>query len=81
MFQSFFNPLPTAFRYDRFSNAKKMTLYQKFIYLHVMPIYMSEKVINRLKVVLVEQRKTNKWLVEQLNKNETTVSRWCPNAV
>lgn len=42
---------------------------------------MNKKAINRLKVVLVEQGKTNKWLAEQLNKNETTVSRWCTNEV
>lgn len=36
--------------------------------------------INRLKVVLVEQRRTGKWLAEQLGKNEATVSRWCSNA-
>lgn len=35
--------------------------------------------INRLKVVLAEQRKTGKWLAEVLNKNESTVSRWCTN--
>ena len=35
--------------------------------------------INRLKVVLVEQRRTGKWLAEQLGKNEATVSRWCSN--
>lgn len=46
-----------------------------------MQIYMSKKAINRLKVVLVEQGKTNKWLAEQLGKNETTVSRWCTNEV
>lgn len=37
--------------------------------------------INRLKSVLAEHSKTNKWLAEQLNKNETTVSRWCTNEV
>ena len=42
---------------------------------------MNRKVINRLKVVLVEQGKTNKWLAEKLDKNETTVSRWCTNEV
>ncbi len=42
---------------------------------------MSKKAINRLKVVLVEQEKTNKWLAEKLDKNETTVSRWCTNEV
>ena len=36
--------------------------------------------INRLKVVLVEQKRTGKWLAEQLGKNEATVSRWCSNA-
>ena len=42
---------------------------------------MPNKPINRLKVALVEQGKTSKWLAEQLNKNETTVSRWCTNEV
>jgi DNA-binding XRE family transcriptional regulator len=42
---------------------------------------MNKRAINRLKVVLVEHGKTNKWLAEKLNKNETTVSRWCTNEV
>jgi DNA-binding XRE family transcriptional regulator len=42
---------------------------------------MDKKAINRLKVVLAEHSKTNKWLAEKLNKNETTVSRWCTNEV
>lgn len=37
------------------------------------------KQINRLKVVLVEQNKTGKWLAEALGKNEATISRWCTN--
>ncbi len=37
------------------------------------------KQINRLKVVLVEQQRTGKWLAEVLGKNEATVSRWCTN--
>ena len=36
--------------------------------------------INRLKVVLVEKKKTNKWLCEQLNVNPSTVSKWCTNS-
>jgi len=44
-----------------------------------MPIDMSKKAINRLKAVLAEQGKTNKWLAEKLDKNETTISRWCTN--
>ena len=35
------------------------------------------KNVNRLKVVLVEQRKTGKWLAEQLGKSTCTVSKWC----
>jgi len=46
-----------------------------------MLINMNKKAINRLKVVLVEHGKTNKWLAEKLDKNETTVSRWCTNEV
>lgn len=42
---------------------------------------MSSKAINRLKAVLAEQGKTNKWLAEKLSKNETTISRWCTNEV
>lgn len=37
------------------------------------------KQINRLKIVLVEQNRTGKWLAEILEKNEATVSRWCTN--
>ncbi|MDD7061289.1 MAG: helix-turn-helix transcriptional regulator [Prevotella sp.] len=35
--------------------------------------------INRIKVVLVEQRRTNKWLADTLGKDCTTVSKWCTN--
>ena len=41
---------------------------------------MGTEKINRLKIVLVEQGKTGKWLAEQLGKNEATISRWCSNA-
>lgn len=37
--------------------------------------------LNRLKVVLVEQNKTGKWLAEQLGKSTCTISKWCKNAV
>lgn len=35
--------------------------------------------LNRLKVVLVEKKKTSKWLAEELGKNPSTVSKWCTN--
>lgn len=38
-----------------------------------------EKNINRIKVVLAEKERTNKWLAEQLNVAQTTVSKWCTN--
>lgn len=37
------------------------------------------KILNRIKVVLVEKNRSSKWLAEKLNKNETTISRWCTN--
>lgn len=36
--------------------------------------------INRIKVVLVEKKRTSKWLAEQLGKDATTVSKWCTNS-
>jgi putative transcriptional regulator len=40
----------------------------------------AQKNINRIRVVLAEQNRTNKWLAEQLGMSETTVSRWVRNA-
>jgi len=37
--------------------------------------------LNRLKVVLVENQKTGKWLAEQLGKSSCTVSKWCSNTL
>ena len=37
--------------------------------------------IKRLKVVLADKKRTNKWLAEQLGKDPTTVSKWCTNKV
>lgn len=35
--------------------------------------------INRIKVVLVEKKRTNKWLAEQLGRDPATISKWCTN--
>lgn len=40
---------------------------------------MENKDINRIKVVLADKKKTNKWLAEQLGKDQTTISKWCTN--
>ena len=51
--------------------------------LQEIPIYgaMKKNQINRLKVVLVEQGATGKWLAEQLGKDPSTVSKWCSNKI
>lgn len=36
--------------------------------------------LNRLKVILAEKKKTNKWLAEQLGCAPTTVSKWCTSS-
>ena len=41
---------------------------------------MSNKKINRIKVMLAEKEKTNKWLAEQVGKDPATISKWCTNA-
>ena len=40
---------------------------------------METKDLNRLKVVLAEKKRTNKWLAEQLGKDPSTVSKWVTN--
>lgn len=40
---------------------------------------MEGKDINRLKIVLVEKKRTAKWLAEELQKAPATVSKWCTN--
>lgn len=39
----------------------------------------ANKNINRIKVVLVEKKKTNKCLADQISKDRATVSKWCIN--
>nr|WP_297226848.1 helix-turn-helix transcriptional regulator [uncultured Prevotella sp.] len=41
---------------------------------------MANKNLNRIKVVLAEKQRTNKWLAEQLGKGAATVSKWCTNS-
>ena len=38
-----------------------------------------ENDLNRLKVILAEKKRTNKWLAEQLGRDPATVSKWCTN--
>jgi transcriptional regulator with XRE-family HTH domain len=38
-----------------------------------------EQRINRIKVVLAEKQRTNKWLAEKLGREYSTISKWCTN--
>lgn len=38
-----------------------------------------DRKINRIKVMLVDKGKTNRWLATQLGKDPATVSKWCTN--
>jgi transcriptional regulator with XRE-family HTH domain len=37
------------------------------------------ELVNRIKMVLFEKKRTSKWLSEQLGVNPSTVSKWCTN--
>ena len=41
---------------------------------------MENKDLNRLKVILAEKKRTNKWLAEQLGKDPATNAKWCTNS-
>lgn len=52
------------------------------LHLYYIPIMWSiMENLNRIKVVLVEQNKTGKWLAEQLGKDRSSVSKWCSNKI
>ena len=40
---------------------------------------MNSKHLNRIKVALAEKEKTNKWLAEQIGKDQATISKWVTN--
>ena len=60
----------------------KRLSFAKVIYFHylcaIKPNDMED--INRIKVVLVEKKRTNKWLAEQMGVKPSTVSKWCTNS-
>ena len=60
-------------RYLRVSAKKFVSLYK------IIESSDMDRDINRLKVVLVEKKRTNKWLAEQLGVAPSTVSKWCTN--
>ena len=40
----------------------------------------ANKDLNRLKVILVEKKKSNLWLSRELGCSPSTVSKWCTNS-
>ena len=60
----------------------KRFFFAKVIYFHylrtIKPNDMED--INRIKVVLVEKKRTNKWLAERMGVKPSTVSKWCTNS-
>lgn len=68
------------FRTERMSNV--LYLHENSIPLH--EIYINTSImhnLNRIKIVLVEQNQTGKWLADQLGKSTCTVSKWCQNTI
>ena len=54
---------------------------KSFHYLYTQTINLKDmQDVNRLKLVLVEQKKTSKWLSEELGVSQSTVSKWCTNS-
>ena len=41
---------------------------------------MENKPLNRIRIVLAEKNKSNKWLAEKLGKDPATVSKWVTNS-
>lgn len=49
------------------------------LYHSVRKTYTMDKKLNRIKTVLVDKGRSNKWLAEQLGKDPATISKWCTN--
>lgn len=73
----------TFWAFSIIKNKKSIRIIGFFNILHYICVqikfvcYMKD--LNRIKVVLVEKKRTSRWLAEQLGKNISTVSKWCTN--
>ena len=54
--------------------------WREMVALNATNSYNMGKDINRIKVVLADKKRPNKWLAEQLGKDPATVSKWCTNS-
>jgi transcriptional regulator with XRE-family HTH domain len=66
---------PPFFRYRIIGCIRKMRNFAQ----PIICMLMETKPLNRIKVILAEKNKTNKWLAEQLGKDPATVSKWVTN--
>lgn len=68
-------------RFCLFLSTKRIYLAKKqYLCNRIYIIYnMDSKHLNRIKVVLAEKDKSNKWLAEQLGKDQATISKWVTN--
>lgn len=63
--------------------AISLTTFIIYLYICVLKLVkylIMEKNLNRIKAVLADKQKTNRWLAEQLGRDQATVSKWCTNA-
>lgn len=65
-------------KYKYLSNNDKLSIFF-VIFASKISIDMAGHSINRIRVALAEQNKTNRWLAEHVGKSEITVSRWVQN--
>jgi DNA-binding Xre family transcriptional regulator len=65
------------FLWKDYDNCDKNTIFGPYL---IIMRNMDSKDLNRLKVVLAEKKRTNKWLAEQLGVDPATVSKWCTNS-
>lgn len=63
-------------KFNRFSSSTSLDIYRFALNDNIFDMAQD---LNRIKVVLVEQKKTGKWLAEQLGVSTCTVSRWASN--
>ena len=63
-------------KFIRFSSSTSLDIYRFALNDNIFDMAQD---LNRIKVVLVEQKKTGKWLAEQLGVSTCTVSRWASN--
>ena len=65
-------------KFIRFSSSTSLDIYRFALNDNIFDMAQD---LNRIKVVLVEQKRTGKWLAEQLGKSNCTVSKWCSNTI